>query len=313
MAQAFQTAAGRPLRLALTGSHGLLGSALISFLATRGGETLRLVRRPARAADEVAWDPTGSLPASRLDGLDAVIHLAGENIANGRWTETRKQAIRESRVTGTRHLAEAIAALPHPPPVFLSASAVGYYGDRGNEELSESAMAGRGFLPDVCREWEAAAEPAQRAGIRVIRLRFGVILTPVGGALKKMLLPFRLGLGGRIGDGQQYMSWITLDDVVAAMVFCLHTSTLHGPVNAVATAVTNAEFTRALARVLRRPALFPVPRFAVRLLFGEMGDALLLASTRAQPSRLLEAGFIFRFPNLEPALRHVLGRPEAWT
>jgi uncharacterized protein len=304
-----RTPTGRHLRLALTGSHGLLGSALIPALRSHGHEAIRLVRRPARADDEVVWDPSAEFPASSLDGLDAVIHLAGENIANGRWTEARKRAIRESRVEGTRRLAKALASLSHPPQVLLSASAVGYYGDRGAELVSEEAPAGRGFLADVCQEWEAATEPARRGGVRVATLRFGVVLTPAGGALQKMLRPFRWGVGGRIGDGRQFMSWITLADAIAAIEFCLTTPALQGPVNLTAPAVTNAEFTSALAAALRRPALLPVPRAAVRLFFGEMGEALLLASTRAHPSRLLAAGYTFQFPDLQPALRHLLGRP----
>jgi uncharacterized protein (TIGR01777 family) len=270
----------------------------------------RLVRGASIGRDEAAWDPAGGLAEpSRLEGLDAVVHLAGENIAAGRWTTERKAEIRRSRVEGARRLCEALARLAQPPKVLVSASAIGFYGDRGAEALTEESPGGTGFLSDVCREWEAATEPASRAGIRVVPLRFGMILTPAGGALRKMLLPFKLGLGGRVGNGDQFMSWISIDDAVGAIHHCIRTETLRGAVNAVApTPATNAEFTRALARVLRRPALIPVPQFAVRLAFGEMADALLLASAQVIPARLQESGYEFRFPDLEGALRHLLGR-----
>jgi uncharacterized protein (TIGR01777 family) len=248
---------------------------------------------------------------SRFDGVDAVVHLAGENIAAGRWTSARKAEIRQSRVEGTRRLCEALARLAQPPRVFVSASAIGFYGDRGAQTLTEESGAGSGFLPDVCREWEAATEPASQAGIRVVNLRFGMVLSPAGGALQKMLPPFKLGLGGRIGSGAQFMSWIAIDDAVGAIHQALSAESLRGPVNAVApTPVTNAEFARTLARILRRPAFMPVPQFAARLAFGEMADALLLASARVMPVRLQESGYHFRFPELEGALRHMLRRVE---
>ena len=267
-----------------------------------------VVRGAPANSDEAAWNPAGGLAEpSRFDGVDAVVHLAGENIAAGRWTPARKAEIRQSRVEGTRILCESLARLAHPPKLLVSASAVGFYGDRGAQMLTEESGAGSGFLPDVCREWEAATEPASQADIRVVNLRFGMVLSPAGGALRKMLPPFKLGLGGRIGSGDQFMSWIAIDDAVGAIHHTLSAESLRGPVNAVApTPVTNTEFTCTLARVLRRPALIPVPRFAARLAFGEMADALLLASARVVPVRLRESGYHFRFPELEGALRYLL-------
>ena len=298
------------MHVAVTGSSGLIGSALMAFLAARGHQVTRLVRRSPGGEREIQWDPEdGVRGLSGLEGADAVVHLAGENIASGRWTPQRKAEIRRSRVEGTRRLCESFARLARPPKVLASASAIGYYGDRGAEVLREDSPPGSDFLAQVCGEWESAAEPASRAGIRVVHLRTGIVLSPAGGALKKMLLPFSLGLGGRIGTGAQFMSWITLDDVVGATYHALNTGSLVGPVNMVApTPVTNSEFTRTLARVLRRPALAPVPAFAARLAFGEMADALLLASARVVPNRLQGSGYRFRHPELEGALRHLLGR-----
>jgi uncharacterized protein (TIGR01777 family) len=269
----------------------------------------RLVRKAA-AADEVAWDISqGVKDLPRLEGVDAVVHLAGENIAAGRWTAARKEAIRRSRVEGTRRLCESLACLTRRPKVLVSASAVGFYGNRGDEILKEDSAPGSDFLAQVCQEWEAATGPASRAGIRVICIRFGVILSPAGGALKKMLLPFKLGAGGRIGSGTQFMSWIDIDDTIGAIHHAIVTESLQGPVNGVSPApVSNAEFTRTLARVLSRPAIAPMPAFAARLAFGEMADALLLASQRVLPTRLQASGYKFRYPELEGALRHLLGR-----
>jgi uncharacterized protein (TIGR01777 family) len=238
---------------------------------------------------------------------DAVVHLAGENIAAGRWTERQKARIRDSRVKGTRLLCDLLARYSPPPKALVCASAVGYYGDRGDEILKEESAPGSDFLFDVCREWEAATQTAVERGIRVVNLRIGVVLSPLGGALAKMLTPFKLGAGGVIGSGRQYMSWIALDDVVRAFHFALTNQSLLGPVNAVApNPVTNRDFTRTLGRVLSRPTVFPMPAFAARLAFGEMADALLLASTRVEPARLLAGSFIFRYPDLEGALRHLL-------
>jgi hypothetical protein len=299
----------KPMHVVVSGSRGLVGSALIPFLTTGGHRVTRLVRGVAHGPDEAAWDPArGLADPSRLDGADAVVHLAGANIAAGRWTLARKAEIRQSRVEGTRSLCEALARLTHPPKVLVSASAVGFYGDRGAQTLTEESGAGSGFLPDVCREWEAATEPASRAGIRVVNLRFGMILSPAGGALMKMLLPFRLGMGGRIGSGRQFTSWIALDDAIGAIHHALCDESVRGPVNAVAPGpVSNADFTRTLARVLRRPALLSLPAFAARLAFGEMADALLLAGARVIPVRLQASGYRFRFSDLESALRHLLG------
>ena len=296
------------MKILVTGASGLLGSALVPFLAGAGNEVARLGRTAPRAAD-LRWDPeAGVLESDALEGFDAVVHLAGENIATGRWTAENKRRIKDSRVKGTSLLATTLAALERPPRVLVSASAIGFYGDRGDEELTEGSPAGAGFLSEVCCEWEAATEPAEGKGIRVAHARLGVVLTKDGGALAKMLTPFGLGVGGIIGNGRQYMSWITLDDTVAAVGHLLATEAASGPVNVVTpAAVTNHEFTKTLGRVLRRPTLFPMPGFAARLAFGEMADALLLASTRVKPNRLLDSGYAFRHGTLEEGLRHVLG------
>ena len=295
------------MKILVTGASGLVGSALAPFLEAGGHEVARL-GRSAPADGDVRWDPdAGVLDAGALEGFDGVVHLAGENIASGRWTEARKRRIRESRVNGTQLLAATLAGLERPPRVLVSASAIGFYGDRGGEELTEGSPAGLGFLSEVCREWEAATEAAEGKGIRVAHARLGVVLSKDGGALAKMLTPFRLGAGGNIGNGRQYMSWITLDDTAAAIGHLLAAESAAGAVNVVAPApVTNGEFTRTLGRVLRRPTLFPMPGFAARLAFGEMADALLLASTRVKPARLMESGYAFRHGSLEEGLRHVL-------
>lgn len=300
------------MHVAVSGSRGLIGSALVAFLAAGGHRVSRLVRGVAPGADCIRWDPaTGVRDLALLEGLDGVVHLAGENIAAGRWTPSRKAEIHRSRVEGSRRLCESVARLAKPPKVLVCASAIGIYGDRGEEVLTEGSRPGNDFLAEVCRAWEAATEAASRAGMRVVNLRMGVVLSPAGGALRKMLLPFTLGAGGRIGSGRQFMSWISLDDAVGAIHHALITESLAGPVNAVAPSpVTNAEFTRTLARVLRRPAIAPLPVFAARLAFGEMADALLLASQRVLPDRLQATGYGFRFPDLEGALRHLLGRTK---
>ncbi len=297
------------MNILVSGSTGLIGSALVPALTAGGHRVVRLVRsQPTSGEATVAWDPAaGTIEADKLEGLDAVVHLAGESIAAGRWNEERKQRIRDSRVKGTRLLAETLARLQAKPKVLACASAIGYYGNRGDELLHESSTPGTSFLCEVCKEWEAACHPARQAGIRVVNLRFGVVLSRRGGALAQMLTPFKCGVGGKLGSGRQYMSWIALDDVVGIIQYVLTNDSLHGPVNTVAPgAVTNREFTRTLGRVLWRPTIFPMPAFAARLLFGEMADELLLASTRVQPARLLSAGYPFRFPELEGALRHVL-------
>jgi uncharacterized protein (TIGR01777 family) len=258
------------------------------------------------------WDPeAGRLDPVALEGFDGVVHLAGENIAGGRWTPDRKARIRQSRVLGTRLLCETLARLQRPPETLVSASAVGFYGDRGNEEISESNRAGTGYLAEVCEDWEKATEPARRAGIRVVNLRIGIVLSPKGGALSRMLPPFSLGLGGRLGHGGQFMSWISLPDLSAVILRALTDPRLRGPVNAVAPEpVTNREFTRTLASVLGRPALLPMPAFLARLAFGQLADALLLGGAKVRPGKLIESCFEFQHPTLEIALRELLGRPE---
>jgi uncharacterized protein (TIGR01777 family) len=304
--------AGRPpFRIAITGASGLIGRALSAFLTTGGHSVHRVVRRAPRQG-EIGWDPAaGRLDAGALEGCDAVIHLAGENVAGGRWTRSRRRRIRESRRRGTGLIAQTIAKLERPPRVLVSATAIGIYGTRGNEALSEgSALAPPGrFLADVCREWEAATEPARRAGVRVALPRFGVVLSPGGGALGKMLPFFRAGAGGPAGSGRQWMSWISLDDTIGAIHHALFTDTLSGPFNAVGPApVTNGEFAKTLGRVLGRPALLPVPAVALRLIFGKMAQETILASARVLPDRLLASGYEFRHPTLEAALRFELGR-----
>jgi hypothetical protein len=255
------------------------------------------------------WDPDTGAVEPGLDGVDAVVHLAGESVAGGRWTEARKRRIRESRVRPTRLLCETLARQRTPPRVLVCASAIGYYGDRGDQVLREESAPGAGFLPEVCRKWEAAAEPAARRGIRVVHLRIGLVLSPKGGALAAMLPVFRLGLGGPVGAGAQWMSWIGIDDTLGAILHALMNEALAGPVNAVAPApVTNREFAKTLARVLRRPAVLPFPAFAARLLLGQMADELLLASARVEPARLRATGYAFRDATLEGALRRLLAR-----
>lgn len=270
----------------------------------------RLLVRAQPAPGEVSWDPTaGSLDTAALEGVAAAVHLAGEPIAEGRWNDAKKLRIQRSRTRGTRLLAEALARLPTPPEVLVSASAVGIYGDRGDELLDEDSPLGSGFLAEVGKAWEAATAPAAGAGIRVVHLRMGIVLARHGGALAKMLPAFRLGGGGPLGSGRQWMSWIALEDAVSAILESLGNSRIHGPVNAVAPEpVRNTDFAGTLGRVLNRPALLPVPAFGLRLLFGEMADEALLASQRVVPSRLRAHGFTFRHPTLEPALRTILGR-----
>ena len=294
----------------VSGASGMIGSALVKRLAEEGHEVTRLVRSPPKPdAPEIHWDPAANrLEPSAVEGFDAVVHLAGENIAQGRWTEAKKDRIRRSRVQGTRLLAGAIAQANRPPKVLLAASAIGFYGDRGDEELDEDSAGGSGFLADVCRDWEAATQAAGERGIRVVNVRIGLVLSTTGGALARLLPLFRLGLGGRLGGGRQYVSWITLDDLGEVIAHLIVTESCRGPVNAVAPQpVTNRQFTRALGRVLRRPALIPVPAPALRLLLGEMAGALLLSSARALPRRLLDSGFTFQDPNLAGALARLLG------
>ncbi len=298
------------MKVLVSGASGLVGTRLTAALETAGHQVIRLVRDKSRAgAGASYWNPaTGEVDTAVLGECDAVINLAGESIASGRWTAKKKEQIRDSRVAATTTLAKAMARAPARPRTLINASAVGYYGDRGDELLTEASPPGTGdFLSAVCRDWEAATEGAMMAGVRVVLARFGVILSGAGGALKKMLLPFRLGLGGKIGSGRQTMSWVAIDDVVGATLDCLVNASLQGPVNFVAPQpVTNAEFTKTLGRILARPTIFPMPAFAARAAFGQMADELLLASQRVQPAKLLEFGYPFKYPNLAGALEHVL-------
>lgn len=296
------------MRVAISGQKGLIGQALANSLGRQNNEVLCLTRNPA-SANEVCWEPNrGILQLEQIEQCSAVVHLAGENIADGRWTEAKKQRIRDSRVAGTKNLCLSLAQLKQPPQVLVSASAVGFYGNRGEEVLTEESEPGTGFFPEVCQAWESATRPAEECGIRVVHLRIGVVLSATGGALGKMLLPFRLGLGGRLGSGEQYMSWIALDDLISAIEFVLTESTIVGPVNATSpNPVKNKEFTSKLGSVLHRPTILPVPAFAMRLALGEMADEALLSGARVMPSRLLAQGFRFNYPELEPALSHYIG------
>jgi len=292
------------LRVAITGASGMIGRQLAAFLTAGGHEVLRFARGRTAQAGEVGWNPaSGRIDHEALEGLDAVVHLAGENIADGRWTESRKAEILKSRVTGTTFLAEALAVLREPPKAFLSASAIGLYGDRGAQRLDESARPGAGFLADVVAQWEAATEPAAAAGIRTVLLRFGVILSSRGGALAKMLLPFKLGAGGPVGTGDQIVSWIALDDALYAIHHLIRNPDARGPVNVVAGgALPQREFARELGRALHRPAVIPLPAFAVKTLFGQLGEEVLLSGQFIEPTALRRLGFAWSLPRLDEAL-----------
>ncbi len=297
------------MKILVAGSSGLLGTALCSRLEREGHEVVRLVRRQP-AEGELRWDPeAGALDPDALEGIEAAVHLGGRNIAAGRWTVPVKEQLRQSRVQTTHLLAARLAGLAAPPQVLVCASAIGIYGNRCAEELDEGSDLGAGFLAELGRAWEGASAAATAAGIRVVQARLGIVLSRRGGALAKMLLPFRLGVGGKVGDGRQYVSWISLEDAVAALCYAVGNDALHGPVNLTAPqSVTNAELTRTLGRVLRRPTLLPLPAFAAKLLLGELAEEGLLASQRVRPTRLLEAGFEFAYPELEGALRRVLAQ-----
>lgn len=303
----------RPLRIAVTGSTGLVGRQLVAFLRVGGHEVVRLVRGKPSAADEIFWDPNGGdIDAASLEGLDAVVHLAGASIAGGLWTRKRRAAIRDSRVNGTSLLARTLADLSQPPGVLISTSAVGFYGDRGDEVLTEQSAPGEGFLADVVQAWEKCATPAAAAGIRVVHPRFGVVMAGEGGMLPLISLPFRFGAGGPLGNGEQYLSWIALDDLVGVLFEAIVNEGLRGPVNAVAPEpVTNAEFSKTLGKVLRRPSFFRTPASLMKLAAGQMAEEVILVSQRVMPVVLGDAGFEFAFPSIEQALRHELGRYDS--
>jgi uncharacterized protein (TIGR01777 family) len=297
------------MKFLVTGSSGLIGSDLVAALKDRGHQVIRLVRSEDQLSDNrLLWDPEHhELNMADFEGFDVVINLAGENIASGLWTEAKKKKIRDSRVLTTHMLCELLAMLNKPPKILINASAVGYYGDRGDEILDENSLPGTGFLAEVCQKWEEATKPASDKGIRVILLRFGAILSSKGGVLGKMRLPFKLGLGGVIGSGKQYMSWISIDDLIGVVLHVISNDSLSGPVNTVTPEpVTNKEFTKTLGKTLNRPTILPVPAFAVKLIFGEMGDELLLSSTRALPSKLEASDYTFLYPDLASALKHLL-------
>jgi uncharacterized protein (TIGR01777 family) len=300
------------MKIAVSGSTGLIGSALTQALNARNHDVVPLVRRRvAQGERAVAWDPErGTIDRAGLEGADAVVHLAGENVF-GRWSPAKKQRIHDSRVKGTRLVSDALAGLQRPPATLLAASAIGYYGDRGEEPVTEQSAPGEDFLAHVSREWEAATTPATRAGIRVVNMRTGVVLTTTGGALRAMLPAFRLGLGGPVGSGNQYLSWIALDDIINAMLHLLENQNLVGPVNMTApTPLTNREFAKTLGKVLGRPAVVTVPAFALRMAFGTEGAAMLQSGQRVLPACLVATGFDFSFKEVEPALRYLLAPSE---
>ena len=295
-------------KILVSGVSGPIGTVLLPSFKAREFDVVRLMRGPAIGEDQIPWDPLKPIAPERVSGFDAVVHLAGESIV-GRWSAAKKAKIRDSRVVGTKNLAEALARAKEKPQVFVCSSAIGYYGNRGDEVLKEGSAPGTGFLADVCGEWEAATRSATDAGIRTVQIRTGVVLSPRGGALGKMLTPFKLGVGGRVGDGHQWMSWIDVQDMVGAIHHILKSDLLRGPVNLVAPRpVTNAEFTKTLGSVLGRPTLFPMPASIVKLAFGEMGETVLLGSQKVEPAQLVGSGYPFRFSDLRASLENLLKR-----
>lgn len=296
------------MKILVSGASGLIGTNLIPPLIAKGNQVYKLVRRMPVGIDEIQWNPEeNTIEDDKLEDFDVVIHLAGDNVASENWSEEKKRKIRESRVAGTRTLVDALKRCIVPPKHFISASATGFYGNRNSELLNEDSAAGKGFLPEVCQEWENEALKAGNFGARVVLLRTGIVLAKDGGALAKMLTPFKFAVGGVIGSGKQYMSWIALDDEIKAIHFILDNENLRGAFNLTApNAVNNAEFTRALGSVLNRPTILPIPEFAIKMLFGEMGEALLLEGARVHPQKLLDAGFEFDYTDLESALKHAL-------
>lgn len=292
------------MKILITGASGLVGSKLIEVLRSGGHDILKMVRRQAKGPDEVRWDvDRGEIDTQAMNGVDAVVHLAGENVGEGRWTDAKKKSIMDSRVLGTRLIVGALTKLDPKPRVLISASATGIYGSRGSEVVTEASLPGSGFLAEVCRKWEAETVPAVEQGIRVVNLRVGVVLSNDGGALPKLLTPFKLGVGGKVGSGKQYLSWLTLDDLVRIIVTALTNESYAGPINAVTPEpVTNQELTEAIGKKLSRPTFMTVPEFAVKLLFGQMGEETVLSSTRALPVRLDELGFKFEYPTINSAL-----------
>lgn len=297
------------MKVLISGSTGFIGSALVSYFRAQGHEVKRLVRKKDNLSDdETGWDPhLGPPDLSAWEGYDVVVHLEGENVASGRWTEAKKKEIRESRVASTRTLSHFLSQLKQPPKVFLTASAMGYYGDQGSTVLTEANPSGRSFLATVCQEWEEATEEAAAAGIRVAHTRFGMVLSSKGGGLPKLMIPYRLGLGGVVGSGEQYISWVTLDDLLAMILHVIGNDRLSNGINfSTPYPVTNAEFTKVLGKVLECPTFVWLPAAMARLTFGEMADEMMLCSTRMVPQKLIETGFSFRYPQLEEALKHIV-------